>query len=83
MNNLNKDFRVDILFPDQFQDMIAEVYFQDEFLCLISQDEGYDSIDLEIICSSKDKNWKFKLADFEEAIEYAKKRLWELRKIDE
>lgn len=83
MGEINRDFRVDILFPNEFQDMIAEIYFRNEFLCLISQDEGYDSIDVEIVNKSKDANWKFKLADFEEAIVYAKKRLWELRKTAE
>lgn len=83
MDELNKDFRVDILFPDEFQDMIAEIYFQGEFMCLLSQDEGFDSIDIEIVCNSKNKKWTFKLADFEGAISYAKKRLWELRKTDE
>lgn len=83
MNDLGKDFRVDILFPDEFQDMIAEIYFQDKFLGLVSQEEGFNSIDIEIICNSKNENWKFKLADFEIAIAYAKKRLWELRKNNE
>lgn len=82
MSELNKAFRVDILFPDKFQDMIAEIYYQNEFICLVSQEKGFNFLDIEIVRNSKDTHWKFNLADFETAIEYAKRRLWELRKTE-
>ena len=79
MSQVNPNFRVDILFPDEYQEMIAEVYFQDEFVCLITQEDGSESTDIEIGSAQTNKSFKFRLAEFEDALAFAKKRLWELR----
>lgn len=76
MEKLQGEFRVDLLYPDEYNDFIAEIYYKDRFLCLISQENGFE--DLEMECFSTDV--KFRLSEFEVAILYAKQRLFDLRK---
>jgi hypothetical protein len=82
MAELNKDFDLRISFdePNGYEDMVAEIYYKDQFLCVVSQEKGYQSLDIEIASNSNADSWQFKLSDFEQVIEKAKIRLWELRK---
>jgi hypothetical protein len=80
MLDLNKNWRLVLLFPDEFTDFIAEIYYQDNFVCLISQENGYEKLDIEIHSNLIGDAWKFNLADFELAVEKAKQRLWDLCK---
>jgi hypothetical protein len=80
MDELNSNWQLTLLFPDEFSDFIAEIYYQNEFVCLISQENGCNQLDIEIASKPNGESWKFSLSDFEQAIEKAKQRLWDLRK---
>lgn len=67
----------------EFDDMLAEVYYKDELLILISQEQGFSNLDIHFYPQASDVQISFQLAQFEEAIAYAKQRLWELRKVGE
>ena len=75
---LPKDFRVDLLFPDEYSDFIAEVYYKDTFLLVISQEKGPDNPDIEFYLNPKSPV-NISLNEFESALNYAKRRLFELR----
>ncbi len=74
----------ELRFPDDpdYEDLLAEMYIGDEFVAQITQEAGFDSLDLEIHPRKNGEPWQFKLKDFEVAIQKAKNRLWELRKTD-
>ena len=78
-----KGFRISIGDDSEHDDLTAEVYHREKFVAILTQEQGYERIEIEIHppprCAG-DK-WCFPLKDFLEAIESAKKRLWELRKI--
>ena len=65
---------------EEYDDLIAEISFQGEFLALLSQENGYEKIDIQLYSRKDNMPWKFKLKDLQNAIEEATKRLWELRK---
>ncbi len=67
---------------DFFEDLIAEIFYEDYLVCRISQEKGYENLEIEIFISHEKKPWNFRLDDFENAIAEAKKRLWELRRTD-
>ena len=46
-------FHVDILFPDEYEDFIAEIYFNKSIVCILSQDTGHESIDIEFPSESR------------------------------
>jgi len=72
----------ELRFPDDpdYKDLLAEIYLNDEFVAQISQESGFDSLDLEIHSRRDGTPWQFKMAEFEVALENAKARLWELRR---
>jgi hypothetical protein len=78
MNIPNTDFRVDLLFPSEYSDFIAEVYFRDEFVCLILQENGLALLELKFDEKSR---LPLPLDGFKAALEYAEKRLIELREV--
>ena len=68
-------FTVDLLFPDEYSDFIAELYFREDFLGVIDQEKGFDNLEIEFDPVIADM--KFPLDGLSEAIEHAKRRLWE------
>jgi len=44
---LPQDFHVDLLFPDNYSDFIAEVYFKDRLVLVINQEKGPNQLDVE------------------------------------
>jgi hypothetical protein len=75
------NFRIDIVGDLEYEDLIADVYFNDQIVAVITQESGYENMEIEIYPPKIQKFWLFKMSEFESAIQYAKKRLWELRKI--
>jgi hypothetical protein len=74
-------FQVDIGFPDEFSDFIAEIVYEGTFICLISQERGPDSPEIMFNDPSMNaKAVKFGLRDFQRTLAYALRRLYELRK---
>ena len=79
----NSNFRVDILGDLEYEDLVADIYFNDEPVAMLSQEKGFDNLEIEIYpCKSRDK-WQFKYSEFEKVLQSAKQGLWELRKIDD
>ena len=77
---MEDEFTIDICSDVDYEDLIAEINYQGEFLALVSQESGYEFLDLAIHPRKSSEPWQFKLKDFEAAIQKAKTRLWELRK---
>ncbi|HAH55896.1 MAG TPA: hypothetical protein DCM02_11610 [Flavobacterium sp.] len=66
-----------------YEDLVADVYYQDQFLFTIQQEEGFENLKVEFFPQTSAKHSKLCEIPLEEllkAIEHAKKRLWELRK---
>ena len=78
---MNSDFEIVISSDPDYEDLIAEISYKGDFLAIMSQEDGFDSLDLEIHARKDGKPWRFKSTEFEEAIAKAKQRLWELRRV--
>jgi hypothetical protein len=72
----------DFIFADdpEYEDLIAEIYFDGEFVALVNQEAGFDSLDIQLHSRKSGEPWHFKVNKFEGALEKVKRRLWELRK---
>ena len=68
--------------PDEagFSDMIGELSYDDEFVCMIHQEKGFDALEIEIHPRKDGQPWKFSLSELEEAFSMIRQRLWEFRK---
>lgn len=73
-------FQVDILYPDEYVDFIAEIYFKERLVCIITQENGPDALEVEFDSDVRGFPERMSLGGFEEAIRHAKRRLNELRK---
>lgn len=80
---MTQDFEITVSSDEDYEDLIAEVLYRGEFVCLITQESGFGALDVEIHARADGQPWKFKLAAFEGVVTQAKKRLWELRKVEQ
>lgn len=77
------DFRVEIASDVDFEDFVADIYYDNECIAMLSQEQGFDKLEIEIYPSKEKNTWKFRYSEFEKVLSYAKQRLWELRKLSE
>ncbi len=78
---LNPRLRVDALVPPDHEDMVAEGYIDGECFVIVSQDGGFESLDVEFLARRDGRPWCLK---FELALELLLKcqsRLGELRRM--
>jgi len=76
-----KEFSIDVGSDQEHEDLVAEIYYGDEFVGMLTQESGFDSMEVEI-CSRKSSDpWTFKYEDFIRALKEGRQRLWDLRKI--
>ncbi len=81
---MDSDFKVVIASDvELLEELYAELQYKQEAVVVITQEEGFESLDVELWPRRDAKPWKFKLKDFEQAMEMAKKRLWEFRRNSE
>jgi hypothetical protein len=74
------EFKITVGSNIDYEDLIAEIYYGEEFVALISQEDGYERLDVELYAPVDGGQFKFKLSEFEQAVAKAKRRLFELRK---
>jgi len=73
---VTEGFTVTLMIPDDYRDFIAEIQYDQKYLCTITQELGSEMFSVEFDQSSL----HVPLAGFLEAIEYAQERLIEFRK---
>ncbi len=78
MTEINFEFSVasDV----DFEDLIADIGFEDNLVALLSQEQGIENLRIRIYPPKDKEYWDFRLDEFQEIINRAKTRLWELRK---
>jgi hypothetical protein len=83
-NNMNKKFTVEVCSDLNYEEMVADVSYENHTIATITQENGIDNMEIEIFPPSEEiQSWKFLLSDFLEAIIFAKKRLIEMQKLPE
>jgi len=72
--------KVEVLSDQDYEDLIAEGYVDSECLMIVSQEEGFDYLDVEIVPRADGKHWRLKYDVVIELAQKCKDRLWELRR---
>lgn len=70
---MNKMFRITVASDIDYGTLIAEIYFDNEFIALVSQDEGKRQFNLEL--PMRDSLTVVPLDEFVDAVSKAKKQL--------
>ena len=76
---MTEGFTVTLMIPDDYRDFIAEIQYDQRYLCTITQELGPEMFSVEFDQSSS----QVPLVGFLEAIEHAQERLIEFREIAE
>jgi hypothetical protein len=80
---MNENFKILIADDIDYEDLFAEVYYNKEFVALLSQEEGFENLRISIYPPKGAEYWDFRFDEFETAINHAKKRLGEMPKLPE
>lgn len=78
-----KNFQIVIFGDLEYERLVAEIYFKDEIVALLTQEHGYENLEIEIYPPENQNFWVFNFFEFQEAIQHAKRRLWEPPKLPE
>ncbi len=76
------DFEVQVMDDPDHEDLIAEVLYKGEFCFLISQETGFRNLEIQVQSRQSGQPWRFSVAEMEDSIKRAKKRLWELQRVE-
>lgn len=76
------EFEFTVGSDQEHEDLVADIYYRGDFVCMISQESGFDYLDIQIHARKNGKPWEFKLAEFELVLSDARNRLWELRRVE-
>jgi hypothetical protein len=79
---MNSKFRFTVGSEPEFEDLVGDLYFDDRIVCVLTQEEGFECMQVQIYGPPEGGKWMFPLADFEEALAALKKRMWELRRME-
>lgn len=78
---MKNDFSTIIGSDIDLEELYAEIQYKNEAVVVLTQEEGFENLKMQLCPRKNGKEWEFHLKDFLEAIEHAKQRLWEMRKI--
>lgn len=79
---MNEKFEVEICSDLDYEEMVADVSYENHTIAMITQEKGIDNMEIEIFSPEQEiKSWKFPLDDFIKIIEFAKKTLIEMQKL--
>jgi hypothetical protein len=65
----------------RFEDFTGEIKYDGELCIVVSQDEGFESLDIEIYPRDDGQPWRFKMKELEWALDQTREGLWERRRI--
>lgn len=77
---MNNSYKVIVCSDVNYEELIAEIYIDDNFIALLSQEEGDTKTKIEFFSNGVEK-LSVDLNIFEEALNYAKQRLGDMRKL--
>jgi len=79
---MNPRFEISVGSEHEYADLVGNLYFDGAPVCILTQEKGFDAMDVQLLPAPGGGRWHFSLKDFEEALGALKKRMWELRRIE-
>lgn len=79
---MNPRFRFTVGSEPEHEDLVGDLYFDDRIVCVLTQEGGFEAMQIELHGPPEGGPWSFPLADFEAALGALKQQLWKLRRTD-
>ena len=80
---MNSRFRITVGSEPDHEELVGDLYYDDQIVCVLTQEAGFDAMQIEFFGPPGRGACKFPLADFEEALNALQKRMSELRRTDQ
>lgn len=81
-NSMDNKFRILLVSDLDYEEMVADICYQDDTVATITQEKGVDKMEIELFPPFESQSsWKFNLEDFLKALQNAKKCLIESTKL--
>jgi hypothetical protein len=77
----SKGFIIEISSDLDYEEMVANILYDEETVAIVSQENGLENLEIEIFKSFDSKSWHFLVEDFLKAILLSKKLLTEKKKL--
>lgn len=77
---MNARFRITVGSEPDHEDLVGDIYFDNLIVCVLTQEAGFEVMQMEVFPPPGGGTWKFALRDFEQALAALKTRMWELRR---
>jgi hypothetical protein len=77
-----KKFEYTISSDVDFEDLIADIGFDNHLVAFLTQEEGFKNLRIRIFPPKNEKFWDFRFDEFEDIIYRAKRHLEKLQKLD-
>jgi phage pi2 protein 07 len=74
------NFEYSIASDVDYEDLIADIGFNNNLVAILSQEEGFENMKITIYPPQNSEYWNFQLDEFQDVIQKAKNRLFELKK---
>lgn len=78
---MDSKFKIIMSSDIEYDELCAEIYFEDQFVGIVTQEQGFENLEIEIHPPKNTNFWSFKFSEFEAILKSAKKALWEMRKL--
>ena len=77
---MNNRFRIVVASDPDYENLVAEVYFADEIVCMFTQEGGSETMTTHLFPRKDGRPWVLNTADLEEATGTARRRLTGLQR---
>jgi hypothetical protein len=79
---MNPRFRITVGSEPDYEDLVGDLYFDGQIVAVLTQERGFDAMEIQLHGPPTGGRWTFDLADFEAALSALKRRMWELRRTE-
>jgi hypothetical protein len=80
-HKMTHKLRVDVLSDQDYKELIAECYVDDDCVMIVSEERGPDQLEIEILVRPDGQPRRIEYDVLVELLQEAKARLWELRRV--
>jgi hypothetical protein len=81
---MNEKFNLEFCSDLDYEELVADIYFEQRSIAMITQEKGVDAMEIEIFSTNKSiKSWKLPLDEFIEILIRAKNSLIKKQKMPE
>lgn len=78
-----RKFKILISSDIEYDDLCAEIYYENQYVGMLTQEKGFENLEIEINPPKEQEKWVFKFSELMIVLEEAKETLWKMRKIPE